>query len=455
MKKLLALMLAACMVFALCGTANAADGVEIAPGSNKSASGSTDKDVMLDFWCIWPETNARAKYFIEKLDEFSKIYEEETGISVEAKYVAWDGYEGLIDKTLAGAVSGETPVLSLAGAQLIRNVYPLATDLSKLLSQETIDNYMDSLLNTGCYQDGKLVAVPGGRSYMCLLVNKNLVEQSGHTLDELDTWDGVHEVSKDIAALGDDIEGFGIFWDSDAWGWESMVYSYGGYIDNEDGTVVTFADTPAGAAPIKLVREMLEDGSCYSYYGESTDLEALTEKLVTGKLGMRDASINSYGSCKEMIEKNGYDVELVLLPQPKGEGCQEDWVGNGGSNIMILENATDTQKQVAAAFLTYLAQDENVAEWNNTSAYLAYTKSVYDSEAYKEVLKDPNMAAIRDNLQNLHVRPNNTHWREMYKHIYADLEYFTMHFEEYDDAKIDEMVNGWQEYCQQIIDEDA
>ena len=50
----------------------------------------------------------------------------------------------------------------------------------------------------------------------------------------------MHQIAKDISALGDGIYGHAQYWDEDAWPWESAVYSEGGSIDNEDGTEIVF-----------------------------------------------------------------------------------------------------------------------------------------------------------------------------------------------------------------------
>ena len=70
MKKFLALLLALCMALSLvaCGggdtsseEAPATDDKGIVEGSNKSASGETDKDVYIDFWGVWANDNYRVR----------------------------------------------------------------------------------------------------------------------------------------------------------------------------------------------------------------------------------------------------------------------------------------------------------------------------------------------------------------------------------------------------------
>ena len=470
MKKLIALLLVLCMVLALgaCskggdssngGTATtennggseeggeAATGV--AEGSNKSASGSADTDVYLDIWGVWDADNYRVQYWKEKAAEFCKQYEEETGISVTIDYVPQDGYNGVAEKLTAGSVSNQLPVMAQMEESFLFQFHPICTDLGQYLSQDVIDNYLPGLM-VSAYYDGTLYAVPAGRSYVCLGVNMDLLTQAGHTLDDLKDWDGFHKCAADIAALGDNIEGASIYWDTDAWLWESALYSNGGSICTDDGKTVTFADDNAGGIYLDLVKEMLLDGSAYSMYGQVDEpTDAYQEKFANGELGLFMESCTAYGSVKDAISKGAKgDFEIVITDQPAGKGGNS--VVTGGSNFIVCNTATETQKQVAAAYLTYLAQDENVVEWNNLSGYLAFTKSAYESEAFKETsTADPNLVQIGEGVQYAHARPQTKHWREMYTYIYDNLVDFAMHPE---NADPEQLVKDMADYCQKIVD---
>ena len=182
MKKFLALVLALIMALSLvaCGNQQAADpGADengVVEGSNKSASGETDKDVYIDFWGVWANDNYRAMFWQEKAAEFCEKYEAETGISVEIEYVGQGGsYAQLSEKLAAGGVSQTLPVISQVEEQATARFYPLAVDLTQYLSEDVMNNYLDGLM-VSCTQNGTKVAVPAGRSYIVTCVNKDLLE---------------------------------------------------------------------------------------------------------------------------------------------------------------------------------------------------------------------------------------------------------------------------------------
>ena len=431
----------------------------VAAGSNRSASGETDKDVYIDFWGVWAQDNYRAMYWQEKAAEFCTKYEEETGVSVAFEYYGQGSYGELSEKLAAGSVTNQLPVISQVEEQATARFYPLAADLTKYLSKEVLENYLPGLM-VSCTQQGKICAVPAGRSYIVATVNKTLLEQSGHTVDELTdwTWEDMHQIAKDISALGDDIYGYTLYWDEDAWPWESSVYSNGGSIDNEDGTKIMFDE--ASATPIlDMVVEMLGDGSAYNPYNDFDYLtvdDGFYALWAQGKLGMYIGSITMYKSGLKYRDgyENPADFEVVVAKQPAGSAGFS--VVTGGSNMMIMDSATETQKKVAAAFFEYLAQDENCAGWNQTSGYMAFTKSVKDAPSFKETTDaDPNLLNIYQFVEDAHARPTTPHWQDMYSNvIIMDLVDLSQHPENYaTHEQTTALVNSWIEKCQKILDE--
>lgn len=470
MKKKLALVLAVAMCCSFlfgCGSKKdpASSGGStnekgVVAGSNKSASGSTDKDVYIDMWGVWSQDNYRAEYWQQKATEFCEQYEKDTGISVQFEYYGQGSYAALTEKLAGGAVTKELPVISQIEEQATARFYPLAADLSKYLKQETIDDYLPGLL-VSCTQQGKLVAVPAGRSYIVACVNKALLEQAGHSVDELTdwTWEDMHQIAKDISALGDGIYGHTLYWDEDAWPWESAVYSNGGSIDNEDGTKIVF-DEASGTPILDLTVEMLKDGSSSSFYNDydyTKVSDAFYQPWAEGKLGMYIGSITMYKSglkFRDNYEGEKGDFDIVVAKQPAGTAGFS--VVTGGSNMMIMDKATETQKQVAAAFFEYLAKPENVAGWNETSGYMAFTKSVENDPSFKATTDaDPNLLNIYHYVEDAHARPTTPHWQDMVANvIIQDLVDLSQHPEKYaTHAETTALVNSWVEKCQKIIDE--
>ena len=455
MKKFLAMILALVMALSLVACGGGGSDAK----DNVGASGETDKDVYIDFWGVWAQDNYRAMYWQEKAEEFAAAYEAETGTSVCIEYYGQGSYAELSEKLAAGSASGQLPVISQVEEQATARFYPLAADLSTLLKKETIDDYLDGLL-VSCTQQGKLVAVPAGRSYIVATVNKTLLEQAGHSVEELAdwTWEDMHQIAKDIAALGEGYYGHAQYWDEDAWPWESAVYSNGGSIDNDDGTKIVFDE--ASATPIlDLAVEMMLDGSSYSGYDDFTpgDIgDGFYPIWAEGKLGMYIGSITMYKTGTNYRNEAGADFEIVVAKQPAGSAGFS--VVTGGSNMMIMNSATDKQKEVAAAYFEYLAKPENVAGWNATSGYMAFTESVETDPAFAATTAaDPNLLNIYKFVEDAHARPTTPYWQDMYlnvlMHGLVDLSQNPENYATHD--KTTALVNQWIADCQKILDDAA
>ena len=167
-------------------------------------------------------------------------------------------------------------------------------------------------------------------------------------------------------------------------------------------------------------------------------------------------SITQYKSSNKF--KNNYEghaeFDVVIAKQPAGSAGFG--MATGGSNMMILNSATETQKKVAAAFFEYLAQDANVAEWNSVSGYEAFTESVVNDASFKATTDaDPNLLNIYKFVEDAHSRPATPKWQEMYSTvIIQDLVDLTQHPENYADPKATQaLVEKWAEKCQKILDE--
>ena len=61
-------------------------------------------------------------------------------------------------------------------------------------------------------------------------MNKNLVEAAGLSTDGPKTWEEFYQYAEAMTDPENGVYGWGQDFDTDAWIWESMLYSYGGEI---------------------------------------------------------------------------------------------------------------------------------------------------------------------------------------------------------------------------------
>lgn len=200
MKKALAFLLVALLalsLFAGCGGSGSGENAENAEngGGDSTASGSV-------YWLNFkPELD-------ETLQELAKTYTEKTGVPVKVVTAA----SGTYSQTLTAEMDKSAPpTMFVIGNQAgVKDWKDYALDLR--------GTAIEAELNTdgfNLYDDtGKLVSI--GYCYECygIIVNPDLIEAAGHSMDELVNFDGLKAVAEDIHARSAEL-GFDAFSSSD------------------------------------------------------------------------------------------------------------------------------------------------------------------------------------------------------------------------------------------------
>ena len=144
----------------------------------------------------------------EVLQEVAAMYKEETGVEVKVVTAASGTYESTL---LAEMDKSNPPTMFVIGNQNAVNTWK---DYALDLTGTAIANE----LNTDAYnlydENGKLVSI--GYCYECygIIVNPDLIEAAGHTMDEIKNFAGLKAVAEDIHARAEEL-GFDAFSASD------------------------------------------------------------------------------------------------------------------------------------------------------------------------------------------------------------------------------------------------
>ena len=223
-KKVLALALAAIMALALlagCGgnndtPSNSTSGNNTSSNNtsgNNETSGASGRVYWLNFK---PESD-------EVLQEVAKMYNEKTGVPVKVVTAASGTYSQTLNAEMG---KSEAPTIFVVGNQAgVRDWTDYALDLK--------GTAIEAQLNTDAYnlydENGKLVSI--GYCYECygIIVNPDLIEKAGHSMDEIKNFDGLKKVAEDIHARAAEL-GFDAFSSSDMDG--SSSWRFTGHMAN-------------------------------------------------------------------------------------------------------------------------------------------------------------------------------------------------------------------------------
>ncbi|MEI3580783.1 MAG: extracellular solute-binding protein [Acutalibacteraceae bacterium] len=374
---------------------------------NSSAAADGEKTVV-ELWTVW-KTDAETgsgKVLREAAEEFM-AQNPDIVINISNQ----GGYDDIAEKLEASIVAKNPPTLATVEETHVQRFSPVAADLSQYLPAEVIDNYVDGLMHT-CTIDGVVKAVPFGRSSTILYMNKNLVEAAGLSTDGPKTWEEFYQYAEAMTDPENGVYGWGQDFDTDAWIWESMLYSYGGEIISDDLKTVLFDETPASYEIVETMQDMADAGTLfnpYSMQGEAWD----KSKFIEGKIGMLITSIASSSEIQRLGRENGF--ETVLAFQPMGT---EYSVPTGGNNIIMFESASDAEKEAAAKFLEFLASDEIRCQAQPGDRLLPCDRDLHGALHCTGALAD--FPSYQKALDSAAVCPQPSHDQELEEYVHCD-----------------------------------
>ena len=331
MKKTIALVLTLVLIFALaCPSAFAAD------------KGSV-------YWLNFkPELDEAAQALAAK-------YTEQTGVPVKVVTAASGSYS----QTLTSEMDkSSAPTLFVIGNQAgVKEWGEFAMDLTGTPIAEELSTDAYNLYDA----DGRLVSI--GYCYECygIIVNPDLIEKAGHSMDELKNFEGLKTVAEDIHARADEL-GFDAFSSSDMDG--SSSWRFTGHMINLE---YVYEEREAGAVwtecPATLTGNYMEN------YKNLFDLcinNSLTDPkdLATGghdaeaefKSGKAAFFVN--GSW-EYAAVSGDVPNATMIPYYCGvEGEEKAGLNCGTENCWAVnEYASDADKEATVDFMVWLVSD--------------------------------------------------------------------------------------------------
>lgn len=220
-KKIVSTMLCVAMISTMlagCGGSDAASdgGAAQAPAADDSAAEAPAADDSADAGeAAAPAAGGGSVYWLnfkpesdEVLQDIAQTYTAQTGVEVKVVTAASGTYQQTLTSEMDKSAA---PTLFVIGNQAgVKDWKDYALDLN--------GTAIANELNTDAYnlydETGKLVSI--GYCYECygIIVNPDLIEKAGHTMDEIKNFDGLKAVAEDIHSRAGEL-GFDAFSSSD------------------------------------------------------------------------------------------------------------------------------------------------------------------------------------------------------------------------------------------------
>jgi multiple sugar transport system substrate-binding protein len=330
----------AAAVLVIGGIAVAAAGCS--PQSSESTDGKTTIEVGDRPSADRPEDR---KYFDERVSAFE---EANPDIDVQAVETAYDPttFQAL-------AAGGSLPdVLSVPLTEpqgLIKRGQ--AADLTDTLESEgLLDSLNPAILKLASDADGKAYGVPTNAYSFGLVYNRALFTAAGLDPDAPPTtWDEVRTAAQQITAKTG-AAGFSVLTTANTGGWQftGMTYSFGGTVENADGTKATFDDTPSADALALLQAMQFEDGTLPA--NTLYDADSQGQDFAAGKIGMMIGASDRYYGVVQNLKLPAEDFGIGGMPQDGGS----NGTLSGGSVQIVGPNATDAERTAAVKWISFL-----------------------------------------------------------------------------------------------------
>ena len=339
MKKILAMLLALCMIFALCACgSSAAPAATEAPAADAATEAPAEEAPAAEgsvyYLNFKPESD-------EAWQALAKTYTEQTGVPVKIVTAA----SGTYQETLTAEMDkSEAPTMFQVGNQGAVDTwgeycYDLTnTDVWNEMTTHAFDMVGD---------DGFTYSI--GYCYECfgIIVNKALLEQAGHSIDEITNFESLKAVADDIHARASEL-GFDAF--SSAGLDSSSSWRFSGHLANMP-LYYEFRDDGVTSQPATITGAYLDNYKAiwdlYTTDSATTgaDLLAATGDASEAEFGNGEAVFYQNGSWEysNLVGNFGMDpANLQMIPIYCGvEGEEDAGLCSGTENCWAVNAEAD------------------------------------------------------------------------------------------------------------------
>ena len=395
MKKLVFLSVVLVMILALA-----------APGATSVAQEKTKIDVWIafqDYRLDW------AKGVADKFNQMFPQYE----VVITGGY----SYETVFAQVAVAAEQGQLPAVVQffeAGTQDARDsglFKPIADALGDRTEINGLPVDFDDFVEpVRAYYtlDGKWTSMPWNTSSAIMFSNMNYLRAAGWEKPPA-TWDEVEAACEAIMALDNPPE-YCFTWPNHGWFFEQWLAQQNAlYVNNDNGrsaraTEAVF-NSEAGVAILQWLDDLYNKG--YLYYSGAQGGESwstVDQAYSTQQVAMAAYSSSDTTLYTQMGIEGGFETVASFLPYNDDTG----WTGNliGGATLWLADGLDPAVEEGALAFLVYLTNTENAADWHKITGYIPIRYSAYDLlEAESWFEQNPNQTVAVQQLAQSKVTP--------------------------------------------------
>jgi sn-glycerol 3-phosphate transport system substrate-binding protein len=402
-RRLLAAAALSALVLTACGGGDSAP----APSDDSTAAPAGDV-VDVKVWIAFTDTRLDwtqgvAEEFNQQLDGYRIVVE------------GYASYEELLDATLLAFDQGTPPAVmqyfeaattdainavSASGDPIFANITERIGGRTEILGVPVVIDDVVAAARNYYTIDGELRSMPWNTSSAIMFTNTTLAEAGGVTSLPT-TWQEL-EAACEAFMASDAATDACVTWPNHGWFFEQTIAQQGEtYVDNDNGrSAVPSAvriDQPAMVDYLTFWSRM-EDKGHYVYTGTQRDWDGTYNLFASQQVPFLIYSSSDTTLLTDEGKNGGFDVVASFMPR---NADRADGGGNiiGGASLWLVEGLDEGTEDAALAFLNYLNNPENAAEWHQVTGYIPITEAavaLLEAEGWFEA--NPNSRVANDQL---------------------------------------------------------
>lgn len=367
-----ALVLASAFTLAACGN----NGNNSSNGGDSSSNDENKAPVELTFWHAMngphqEEITKLVTAFNDSQDDY-KVVEQNQG-----------NYDTLQQSIMAAGASGDLPTL----AQITPGNAPdyakngLLIALDDLMtgdtgfSQEELDDIYPGFLDSSKY-DGKTYAFPFSKSTRIMYYNQSILDE--YDVEVPKTWDEVVALGEKMTSNSDDRVAMG-FENSFEMEYETIAKQAGAkFIEPE--TLETDIAGDKSVEALQFVMDLIDKG----YARTAGEDGYFSGPFARGESALYIGSSAGVSHVAEPAEESGIEWRTAEIPTYN----DSQLTLFAGNDLGIFSSASEEQQAGGMAFIKFLLEPANTAEWAMATGYVPIRKSAQDEQDYKDYIAE-------------------------------------------------------------------
>lgn len=369
--------LSAGLVLAACGNG---DGE-----TEENGGAGSDEPVEVTFWHAMNGPHQEAltaltEQFNESQDEYV-VVEQGQG-----------GYDELRQSFQAAAASGDLPTMTQLTPtdvpELASNdqLVPLTDEflLDNGFSQETLDDIYDGFLESSVFEE-EMYALPFSKSTRVMYYNQDLLDT--YEAEVPTTWEEILELGDAMVENEDEAVAMGLE-NGYEMEWEILARQNGAEFYNPEDNTVDLNGAEAVEA-LELIDGMFEDGSART---------AGEDGYFSTPFGQGAAALYLGSSAGvPHVAPSAEEINWSTAPLPTYNGTELTLFA--GNDLGLFSSASEEEQAGYVAYMEFLLQTENTAEWAMETGYLPVRESALENTDYVAFLEEnPEYAAASEML---------------------------------------------------------